>query len=115
MTARLKTAVLGATGYSGLELKRLLARHPRVEPPLLLSRSGRGENPGAVIPVLGGNGDALSHPFSWSLIDDKKIELLFLATPHEVSRELVPAALARRFPLTDLTPPVPPKPHPTPS
>ena len=30
MTAKLKTAVLGATGYSGLELTRILLRHPRL-------------------------------------------------------------------------------------
>ena len=38
MAAKLKTAVLGATGYSGVELVRLLARHPLVETPMLLSR-----------------------------------------------------------------------------
>ncbi|MFZ1129993.1 MAG: N-acetyl-gamma-glutamyl-phosphate reductase, partial [Terriglobales bacterium] len=36
MPHKLKTAVLGATGYSGIELARLLARHPRTEAPLLL-------------------------------------------------------------------------------
>ena len=38
MPAKLKTAVLGATGYSGAELTRLLLRHPRVEKPVLLRR-----------------------------------------------------------------------------
>jgi len=42
MAARLKTAVLGATGYSGLELTRLLAKHPRVDTPLQLRRDGHG-------------------------------------------------------------------------
>ncbi len=37
--AKLKTAVLGATGYSGLELARLLAHHSQIESPLLLRRS----------------------------------------------------------------------------
>jgi N-acetyl-gamma-glutamylphosphate reductase len=41
MPAKLKTAVLGATGYSGLELTRLLLRHPRLEQPALLRRHGR--------------------------------------------------------------------------
>ena len=103
MTARLKTAVLGATGYSGVELKRLLARHPRVGPPLLLSRSGRSENPAEGIPVAGGNGHAPSHPFSWSLVEEHGVELLFLATPHEVSRELVPEAIARGLRVVDLS------------
>jgi len=38
MSAKLKVAVLGATGYSGLELTRLLLRHPQVEKPVLLRR-----------------------------------------------------------------------------
>src|SRR5690348_14555923 len=42
MPAKLKVAVLGATGYSGLELTRLLLRHPQVEKPVLLHRP---ENP----------------------------------------------------------------------
>ena len=39
MSAKLKVAVLGATGYSGLELTRLLLRHPLVEKPVLLRRA----------------------------------------------------------------------------
>ena len=33
MSAKLKSAVLGASGYSGLELTRILERHPRLERP----------------------------------------------------------------------------------
>jgi N-acetyl-gamma-glutamyl-phosphate reductase len=103
MAGGLKTAVLGATGYSGLELKRLLARHPRVESPLLLSRGGRGDNSVEGIPILGGNALTPSHPFSWALIEEKGIELLFLATPHDVSRELVPEAITRGLRVVDLS------------
>jgi len=38
MTARIKVAVFGASGYAGLELMRLLARHPGVEITGLTSR-----------------------------------------------------------------------------
>ncbi len=34
MPAKLKTAVVGATGYSGVELTRLLLRHPQVDTPV---------------------------------------------------------------------------------
>ena len=44
MAAKLKVAVLGATGYSGLELTRLLLRHPQVDKPVLLRRP-ESENP----------------------------------------------------------------------
>ncbi len=45
MPAKLKTAVVGATGYSGLELTRILLRHPQVETPLLLSRQSEATSP----------------------------------------------------------------------
>ena len=59
MAGKLKTAVLGATGYSGLELTRILVRHPRVEKPALLQRSsnnGHASDLADVFPALSGNG-----------------------------------------------------------
>jgi len=97
MPAKLKTAVLGATGYSGLELARLLGRHPRTETPLLLRRSAEGGESFAGAPQISRNGKGNGHlpfqPFSWSALEQHGVELLFLATPHAVSRELVAQAV----------------------
>src|ERR1700731_3439442 len=106
MTAKLKTAVLGATGYSGLELTRILLRHSRLEKPFLLRRSA--DNGGAldladVFPALSGNGGYPLHSLSWPAIKQQGIELLFLATPHEASRTLVPEALAQGLRVIDLS------------
>jgi N-acetyl-gamma-glutamyl-phosphate reductase len=103
MVAKLKTAVLGATGYSGLELARLLGRHPRTNPPVLLRRSSETDDPGAGLPHVSGNGDSSVQPFSWSTLEQRDVELLFLATPHAVSRELVPEAIARGLRIVDLS------------
>jgi N-acetyl-gamma-glutamyl-phosphate reductase len=106
MTVRLKTAVLGATGYSGLELARLLDRHPRTDAPLLLRRSAETDESGAGLPHAGnGNGHLRSsmQPFSWAALEDQGAQLLFLATPHAVSRELVPEAIARGLRVIDLS------------
>jgi len=106
MAAKLKTAVLGATGYSGLELTRLLARHPRVDAPLLFRRDVNGaklEKPVEIFPHIAGNGHSPVEPFSWSRLQQQGVELLFLATPHEVSRELVPEAIARGLRVVDLS------------
>src|SRR5579862_7894602 len=106
MTARLKTAVLGATGYSGLELARLLDRHPRTDAPLLLRRSAETDENGAGLPhAANGNGHLRSsiQPFSWTALEDQGAQLLFLATPHAVSRELVPEAIARGLRVIDLS------------
>src|ERR1700747_1066855 len=106
MTAKLKTAVLGATGYSGLELTRILLRHPRLEKPSLFRRSA--DNGGAldladVFPVLSGNGGYTLHSLSWPAMKQQGVELLFLATPHEASRSLVPEALAQGLRVIDLS------------
>jgi len=104
--AKLKAAVLGATGYSGLELARLLARHPRLESPLLLRRSAEGREPGHLadaFPHVAGNGHLPLEPFSWSKLEEHKTELLFLATPHSTSRELVPEAVVRGLRVVDLS------------
>src|SRR5271169_4547755 len=105
MPAKLKTAVLGATGYSGLELARLLDRHPRSEAPLLLRRSAEPDD--SNVSQISGNGNGNVHssaqPFSWSTLEQHGVELLFLATPHAISRELVPEAVARGLRIVDLS------------
>jgi N-acetyl-gamma-glutamyl-phosphate reductase len=105
MPAKLKTAVIGATGYSGSELARLLLHHPRVDTPLLLRRQSEanGEKSSEMPPSFSGNGCPPLRPFSWTSLQQHGAELLFLATPHEVSRSLVPEALARGLRVIDLS------------
>ncbi|MFY9648231.1 MAG: N-acetyl-gamma-glutamyl-phosphate reductase [Terriglobales bacterium] len=105
MAAKLKTAILGATGYSGIELARLLARHPRTDAPLLLRRSAETDESGAGVPQASsnGNGHLALQPFSWPTLQQQGVELLFLATPHSVSRELVPEAMERGLRVVDLS------------
>jgi N-acetyl-gamma-glutamyl-phosphate reductase len=103
--AQIKTAVLGATGYSGLELTRLLWRHPRVSQPALFRRSAETQDSSSASALhrISGNGGVPVEPFSWSKIQEHGVDLLFLATPHEVSRELVPEAVARGLRVVDLS------------
>ena len=106
MGTQLKTAVLGATGYSGLELTRILLRHPRLEKPVLLRRSadnGSAADLADVFPVLSGNGGYPLHSLSWPSLKQQGVKLLFLATPHEVSRSLVPEAIAQGIRVIDLS------------
>jgi N-acetyl-gamma-glutamyl-phosphate reductase len=108
--AKVKTAVLGATGYSGSELARLLLRHPRVDTPLLLNRSSAQEGVlhssvdlSDIVPSFSGNGGYPLQNFSWTLLQQQKVELLFLATPHETSRALAPEAIACGIRVVDLS------------
>jgi N-acetyl-gamma-glutamyl-phosphate reductase len=106
MSAKLKTAVLGATGYSGLVLTQILLRHPRLEKPALLRRNGddgSASDLADVYPVLSGNGGYPLLPLSWPAVKRQGVELLFLATPHEASRALVPQAIAQGLRVVDLS------------
>jgi N-acetyl-gamma-glutamyl-phosphate reductase len=105
MSAKLKTAVLGASGYSGLELTRILERHPRLEKPILLRREdGNGvADLAEVFPELSGNGGYPLRVLSWPELKRQGVQLLFMATPHEASRALVPEAIAQGLRVIDLS------------
>jgi N-acetyl-gamma-glutamyl-phosphate reductase len=106
MASKIKTAVLGATGYSGLELSRLLVRHPRLEKPMLFRRPAENGDSGdlaRIFPALSGNGGYPIQPFSWAVLKQHEIDVLFLATPHEVSRALAPEAVALGVRVIDLS------------
>ena len=106
MSAKLKSAVLGATGYSGLELTQILLRHPRLEKPVLLRRNADNGGPSDladIFPALSGNGGYPLHSLSWPALKQQGVELLFLATPHDASRALVPEAMAQGLRVIDLS------------
>src|SRR5215510_6937547 len=105
MTAKLKTAVLGATGYAGFELTHLLLRHPRLEKPYLFRREDGGttKDLAEAFPALSGNGGYALEPFSVQRLKQSGVDLLFLATPHELSRALVPEILRAGIRVIDLS------------
>ena len=108
MNTSLKTAVIGVSGYAGAELARLLLTHPRLQSsvPLFLGRGEGAETRLTTIhPQLSGQGrdEITVEAFSWELLKERGVELLFLATPHEQSREWVPEAIARGLRVVDLS------------
>ena len=105
MGAKLKTAVLGATGYAGFELTRLLVRHPELQKPLLLKRESgsSSQDLAEVFPALSGNGGYPLELFSIEKVKQAGVDLLFLATPHELSRSLVPDVLKAGIRVIDLS------------
>jgi N-acetyl-gamma-glutamyl-phosphate reductase len=106
MPPKLKSAVLGASGYSGMEVARILERHPRTEKPVLLRREGGDEAPAdlaEIFPELSGNGGHPLRALSWPELKRQGVQLLFLATPHEASRSLVPEAVAQGLRVIDLS------------
>jgi N-acetyl-gamma-glutamyl-phosphate reductase len=99
---KLKTAVIGATGYAGFELARLLLRHPHVETPVFLTREERdSKRLDEFFPHMTGIGDLKLEGFSWDRL--KQADLLFMATPHDLSRVLIPEALQAGLRVVDLS------------
>src|SRR5947209_2427602 len=106
MSAKVQPAIVGAAGYSGFELTRLLLRHPNLKPPLLLAREdGAAGALTDLYPQISGNGSGPLplEPFSWELLRSRGVDVLFLATPHEVSRQWVPEADRRGIRVVDLS------------
>jgi N-acetyl-gamma-glutamyl-phosphate reductase len=113
MSKTLQTAVVGVTGYAGAELARLLLHHPRLHctPPVFAGRVDTGDEARGGVPIAeihpqlaGSHTRGLKlEPFSWELLLNRGVDVLFLATPHEQSREWVPEALARGLRVIDLS------------
>ena len=105
MGQHIQPAVFGATGYSGFELVRLLARHEGAAKPVLFSRNGDSayKDLSEAYPQIAGNGGFPFESFSWERMKSAGVDVLFLATPHEFSRELVPEAVSRGFRVIDLS------------
>lgn len=106
MPATIQPAIIGATGYVGFELARLLLRHPQVKKPILFTREGESAAPGRldeVYPHISGNGGYPLQSFHWEALHKNGVDVLFLATPHEVSREWAPEAIQRGVHVVDLS------------
>ncbi len=87
MSTRIKVGILGASGYTGADLVRLLALHPEVEIRLLTANAHAGKPLGAVFPHLG----YLELPdlvtvdeADWSALD-----VVFCALPHATTQQIV--------------------------
>jgi N-acetyl-gamma-glutamyl-phosphate reductase len=105
---KLQTAVAGVSGYAGLELARLLLHHPALKgrPPVFVGRDAEPVRLTEMHPQLtdnNGSSGLMVEPFSWELLKERGVELLFLATPHEQSRSWVPEALAHGLRVVDLS------------
>jgi N-acetyl-gamma-glutamyl-phosphate reductase len=108
MKSSIQTAVAGVSGYAGLELARLLLHHPALKgrPPVFVGRDAEAVRLTEMHPQLADNNGSsglLVEPFSWDLLKERSVELIFLATPHEQSRSWVPEALEHGLQVVDLS------------
>jgi N-acetyl-gamma-glutamyl-phosphate reductase len=95
-----KAAIVGASGYSGQELIRLLVRHPHVEITQFTSRQYAGKAVAEVFPRFRGQVDATFTEPDVTRID---ADAVFLALPHGVAAEFAPALLQKGIKVLDLS------------
>lgn len=95
-----KVAILGASGYTGAELVRLIANHPNIEIAALSAERKAGLSMAQVFPHL----RHMSLPVLCKIseIDFSDIDLCFCALPHKTSQEVI-AALPKTLKIVDLS------------
>ena len=96
-----KAAIVGGTGYTGVELLRLLADHPQVEVTAITSRAEAGTAVAELFPSLRGHYD-----LKFSAPDLEQLascDVVFFATPHGVAQAQVPDLIRRGVRVIDLS------------
>ena len=96
----IRVGIVGGTGYTGVELLRLLAAHPGVELALITSRSEAGMPVAEMFPNLRGRVD-----LSFSVPDQAALagcDVAFFATPNGVAMGMAPGLLAAGVRIVDL-------------
>ncbi len=98
----LKVAVVGASGYTGVELLRILVGHPEIEICCVTSRQHEGLPINQVFPSLSGFCELPCEPLDIAAIA-KHADLVFTALPHKTAMEVVPGFLAAGCKVVDLS------------
>ena len=98
--ALVRVGILGATGYVGAELVRLLARHPAVRIVGLAARNRTGQPIGEAFPHLEGS----RHTIAGELPPPDQLDAVFLALPHGQAATLAPELVAAGLIVIDLGP-----------
>ena len=100
MAKKLKIGIVGGTGYTGVELLRLLVLHPHAELTVITSRGDAGLFVADMFPSLRGLVNlTFSDP---ATVDLTQCDVVFFATPHGVAMGQAPALLAANVKIIDL-------------
>jgi len=97
---KINVAILGASGYTGAELVRLLAPHPHIRIAALTADRKAGQPMGVVFPHL--SGLDLPAMVAVDQVDYAGIDAVFCGLPHGTTQEII-AALPRHLKVVDLS------------
>lgn len=94
----LKVGILGASGYVGNELVKILSKHPKIKLTYIGSKNNVGQSYNALYPHSN-----LSLQFASEDLSKIQLDVLFMATPHEFSASFINDALLKRMKIIDLS------------
>ncbi len=97
-----RVGVVGATGYAGAELVRLLSGHPSVDLTILTSRQYGGVPFADIYPAFSGVVELACETFSIDAVCEKA-DIVFTALPHKLPMGIVPDLVARGKKVIDLS------------
>lgn len=97
-----RVAIVGASGYTGVELARILCNHPNIELTAVTSRQYAGLPLAEVFPNLRSKVSLVCENLSTAEICDRA-DLVFTAVPHKTAMDLVPQVLAAGKKVIDLS------------
>jgi N-acetyl-gamma-glutamyl-phosphate reductase len=101
---KVKIGIVGVGGYAGLELIRLIARHPNVDFTAAMDAGNyTGKNPGEIHTLLRGVYDHVVEPPDVERMAALGLDTVFLCTPDKVSYELAPAIIAAGMRVIDFS------------
>ncbi len=99
----IKVAILGGTGYTALELIKILLRHPQAQIVAVTSRQEGTPLVAESHPTLAGRIDLRMELFDADKLAARGVECVFGCLPHGVSMETIPALLQRGMRVVDLS------------
>jgi N-acetyl-gamma-glutamyl-phosphate reductase len=96
-------AVCGATGYTGLEIIRILLKHPKAAIKVLTAKLDNPKKISDEFPEFQGKLDLVCEDLVVDSIVKKKVDLVFLALPHKVSMQYASSFIDRGKTVIDLS------------
>jgi len=97
-----KAGIVGANGYSGVELIRLLLNHPQIKLEMLVAHTTAGTDIQSIYPHLDGIIERTLEDFDADELA-ARVDAVFFATPAGISKDLLPECLKRGLICIDLS------------
>lgn len=98
----INVGIAGASGYTGVELVKLISNHPKAKLCAVTSNSYKNKSLTDIFPAMCGFEQLICEEFDSASLS-KKVDVMFLALPHKISMEFVPELIEKNIKVIDLS------------